>query len=196
MNSAGMRIRNPKERGEWVELLFMAKAAALGFKLSKPWGDSSPYDVTLERNGHFIRVQVKSTMCKARAKKPHHQQGAYMANMRHISVRPYRESDFDILAVYVIPKDVWYLFPSSIAAGKSAVRVVPGDHRNRYERYQEAWRLLRGQKDPGLRQASGIALHAVAEDFPAVSRRAELHVSDGRRWFLSASVAGRARHLG
>jgi hypothetical protein len=167
LKSAGMRIRKPKERGEWAELLFMAKAAALGFKLSKPWGDSAAYDVALERDGHFIRVQVKSTMCKARARKPHHQQGAYMANMRHISVRPYRESDFDILAVYVIPEDVWYLLPSSIAAGRAAIRVVPGDNRNRYERYQEAWHLLRDQKDATSKTARGITLHATVEQWAA-----------------------------
>jgi PD-(D/E)XK nuclease superfamily protein len=163
LKSAGMRIRKPKERGEWAELCFMAKAAELGFKLSKPWGDSAAYDVAIEHAGHFLRVQVKSTMCKARARQPHHQQGAYMANMRHISVRPYRVSDFDFLALYVIPKDVWYVFPSSITAQRAALRVVPGDSRNRYERYQEAWHLLRDPKDSNSKTARGVTLHAVED---------------------------------
>ena len=37
-----------KERGEWVELQFMARAVRNGFKVSKPWGDSSAYDVGIE----------------------------------------------------------------------------------------------------------------------------------------------------
>lgn len=143
LKTPGSRIRKPKERGEWAELRFMAKAAEMGFKLSRPWGDSATYDVVIELKGRFVRVQVKSTMHKARARKPHHQQGAYMANMRHISVRPYEASDFEFLAVYVIPLDVWYILPSTITAHRSAIRVVPGDARNRYERYREAWHLLR-----------------------------------------------------
>ena len=34
-----------KERGEWVELCFMTRALEHGYKISKPWGYSSPYDV-------------------------------------------------------------------------------------------------------------------------------------------------------
>ena len=32
--------RSKKQQGEWAELEFMAKAALLGFLLSRPWGDS------------------------------------------------------------------------------------------------------------------------------------------------------------
>ncbi|MFB3916427.1 MAG: group I intron-associated PD-(D/E)XK endonuclease [Terriglobales bacterium] len=54
-------IRHPKKRGEWVELQFMARAAAHGFTVSKPWGDTARYDFAVEHNGIFRRVQVKST---------------------------------------------------------------------------------------------------------------------------------------
>jgi hypothetical protein len=39
------RFSNFKQRGEWVELQFMARAARLRFAVSKPWGDTLPYDV-------------------------------------------------------------------------------------------------------------------------------------------------------
>lgn len=35
-------FRNFKECGEWVELQFMVRALRKGFRVSKPWGDSSP----------------------------------------------------------------------------------------------------------------------------------------------------------
>jgi len=159
--SSGANIRKPKERGEWAELRFMAKAAELGFRLTKPWGDSAPFDVVLWQGHHFIRIQVKSTMCKARARKPHHQQGAYTANMRHISARRYRKSDFDFVVVYVIPLDLWYILPSKVATNRTAVRVVPGDKRNRYERYNGAWHLLYEFPHHSRR---GLTIHAVAED--------------------------------
>lgn len=50
-----------KRRGEWVELLFMTVASALGFNVARPWGDSGRYDVATEHEGIFHRVQVKST---------------------------------------------------------------------------------------------------------------------------------------
>jgi len=164
LKSAGLRIRNPKERGEWAELRFMAKAAELGFKLTKPWGDSAPYDIAIERGGHFARVQVKSTMCRDRPRKPHHQKGVFMANMRHVGTRRYLQSDFDYLAVYVIPKDVWYIIPSEVATKRIAIRVAPSNPRNQYEPFREAWHLLRGNEHTGTESVRGLTLHAVVED--------------------------------
>jgi hypothetical protein len=50
-----------KERGEWAELCFMARAADRGLNVSRPHGDSASYDVGVEQNGRFLRIQVKST---------------------------------------------------------------------------------------------------------------------------------------
>src|ERR1051325_4164226 len=50
-----------KQLGEWVEMQFMARAAANGFTVSKPWGDSVRYDFAVEKGGVFRRVQVKGT---------------------------------------------------------------------------------------------------------------------------------------
>ena len=36
-------FRTFKERGEWVELVFMARAVRNGFRVSKPWGDSAAF---------------------------------------------------------------------------------------------------------------------------------------------------------
>jgi len=50
-----------KEQGEWAELCFMAKAAGMGLKVLRPFGDSSSYDVGVELPDRILRVQVKST---------------------------------------------------------------------------------------------------------------------------------------
>jgi hypothetical protein len=57
-------IAHAKERGEWGELCFMARAAEHGLRVTKPWGESAPYDFAIEHNGHFLRVQVKCTTKK------------------------------------------------------------------------------------------------------------------------------------
>jgi hypothetical protein len=52
-------FRTYKERGEWVELRFMAEVMRHGYRVSKPWGDSSAYDVGVEAGAGVLRVQVK-----------------------------------------------------------------------------------------------------------------------------------------
>ena len=58
----GYRLRGCKERGEWAELCFMARAAENGLRESKPYGESASYDVGVEHKGTILRVQVKSTI--------------------------------------------------------------------------------------------------------------------------------------
>ncbi len=66
MTNRGVDIKNPKQRGEWAEMCFMARAAAHGLCVTKPYGDSAHYDFAIEHQGHFLRVQVKSTKRTAR----------------------------------------------------------------------------------------------------------------------------------
>jgi PD-(D/E)XK endonuclease len=59
MNELAMKIKHHK-RGEWAELLFMARAAERGLCVSKPWGDTSHYDFVVESEAaRLLRVQVK-----------------------------------------------------------------------------------------------------------------------------------------
>jgi len=51
-------FKNFKERGEWVEARFIADALRHGYKVLKPWGDSSPFDVALHFGTRIVRVQV------------------------------------------------------------------------------------------------------------------------------------------
>jgi hypothetical protein len=57
MNNEGMNIRHAKSRGEWAELRFMTRATALGFRVTKPWGDTAPYDLATEYHARFRRIQ-------------------------------------------------------------------------------------------------------------------------------------------
>lgn len=133
-------IKNPKRRGEWVELQFMARAAAHGLVVSKPWGDSARYDFIVEHRGRFSRVQVKSTTNWFR--------GAYLCNTvsraPYCRPRPYTSAQIDFLAAFVIPEDLWYIVPASLLA-RFAIALNPRDPRNKYARYMEAWHLLQGE---------------------------------------------------
>lgn len=133
-------IRHPKRRGEWVELQFMARAAAHGLTVSKPWGDCARYDFIVESRGKFHRVQVKST---TNAK-----DGAYLCNTASVNpyenfARSYTREQIDFFAFYIIPEDVWFIVPIAAMGGaKYAVYLNPRRSRGKYFRYLEAWHLL------------------------------------------------------
>ena len=96
-------IKDAKHRGEWAELNLMARVTERGFNVSKPWGDSTRYDVAVERHGHFLRVQVKSTIAR--------QDGGYVCAIKSSRCQYYTRHQVDFFAVYVIPEDVWYILP-------------------------------------------------------------------------------------
>ena len=132
-----------KERGEWVELQFMAAAALHGYHVLKPWGDSLAYDVGIEGSGQLLRVQVKSSSARNGT--------GYLCQFRrnYLVKEPYSIDKLDIFAMYVIPEAVWYLIPAPVILNpprKVAVTLCPVTARRKnrygYEHYREAWGLL------------------------------------------------------
>ena len=126
-----------KNLGELAELAFMRKAASMGFAVAKPWGDSDRYDVIVRFEKLFWRVQVKSVLgmhpsrCSYRVKTTGGRHSTYSAD------------EIDFLVAYVFPKDVWYVFPAAIIAGRSSVCVRPESTKCRLLQYREAWDLMR-----------------------------------------------------
>jgi hypothetical protein len=123
-----------KRRGEWVELLFMTVASGLGFNVAKPWGDSARYDVIVENEGRFLRMQVKST--------ENWMGSCYLCELHKCGGRLYTAEEIDYFAIYVLPEDVWYIFPARTLAGMGSVALSPHHKGHKYERYMENWWLL------------------------------------------------------
>ena len=132
-------MRNSKRRGEWSELQFMAKAAKFGLAVSKPWGDLSRYDIVIGTPGHFVSVQIKSTIYRM-------PEGCYRCSIQPSRKgKPYQPGEFDFLAVYVIAEDVWYIIPARLVihGNGSGIRIYTSDPTSKYAPYKEAWHLLR-----------------------------------------------------
>lgn len=133
-----------KQRGEWVELQFMAAAALRRFAVSKPWADMGPYDVGVECGQNFLRVQVKGTIQRSGA--------GYRCQMRpqHRNRQTYSPNEIDLFAAYAIPANAWYLIPATIVLASGTARdimicpVSPPRKKAsyRFECYREAWNLL------------------------------------------------------
>jgi len=172
VKTSGMDIRNHKKRGQWAELRFMAKATELGYQLAKPVGDSTQYDVVVDLGGRFISVQVKSAIFEASNLKP----GNFVASLVHPSGpnQRYQQSDFDYLAVYCIPRDIWYIIPWAVACSKQSICVCPGDKQNKWEHYREAWYLLHDRAPAPLLKRGCVDLYGIIEDYvppPRVRRQ-------------------------
>jgi len=143
-DGAGAKIKHPKLRGEWAELCFMVRAAEKGLQVSKPWGETARYDFAVERDGRFVRVQVKSTMFRDR--------GGYSCTVRGCR-GPYEGDPFDFVAAYLIPEDLWYIIPEEMIRGQGSIAVYPRLKKSKYGRYREAWHLL---------GAAGVGIQACA----------------------------------
>ena len=137
-------FKNFKERGEWVEARFIADALRHGYKVLKPWGDSSPFDVALHFGNRIVRVQVKSTTCRIGT--------GYFCQFRpNYLSQPYNLKQLDFFAACVIPQNTWYIIPARLLLGgvqnKVGLMLFPMQplkkNRYRYESYREAWPLLR-----------------------------------------------------
>ncbi|HXE91205.1 MAG TPA: group I intron-associated PD-(D/E)XK endonuclease [Terriglobales bacterium] len=133
------RTRPPKMVGEWVELEFMARAARHGLTISKPYGDSAPFDFVVGRRTPLHRVQVRGTSIYTNAR-------SYICRVTRGNppVR-YRRFDFDFLAVFAIPQEQWYIIPmAAIPRTRNAISLYPHirHSRGRLEKYRDAWHLL------------------------------------------------------
>jgi hypothetical protein len=129
-------IKDKKRRGEWAESVFMARAGEHGLPVSKPWGDSDSFDCVVGRPGKFAAVQVKSAVTKLESGK------GYICSTCS-SHKVYRTGAFDFLAAYVIPEDVWYIIPAKEIRGLKSISLCTDGGEAKYERYREAWHLLR-----------------------------------------------------
>jgi|SRR5580658_47649 hypothetical protein len=137
-------FRTFKERGEWVEALFMAAALRHGYKVVKPWGDSASFDAALYFGNRIVRVQVKSTSNRCGT--------GYLCQFKpNYLTDPYTLDQLDFFAAYVIMQNTWYLIPAPVILGgeanKQAIMLYPMQplkkNRYLYEHYREAWPLLR-----------------------------------------------------
>jgi hypothetical protein len=133
MGQTRIIIRHAKARGEWAELRFMTRAAELGLRVTKPWGDNSPYDFAVESNGHFLRVQVKCTQQK--------RWNSYRCVINSNGA-PYRPDQIDFIAAYVIPADTWYILPIQAIPNQPEILLSPHSKKSKHAKYKEAWPLL------------------------------------------------------
>jgi hypothetical protein len=187
------KFRTFKERGEWVELQFMAEAASHGYHVLKPCGDSLEYDVAVEHSGDMIRVQVKSSSVRNGT--------GYFCQFRRnwLVEEPYSIDELDIFATYVIPEKVWYLIPAAVLLTpprKVGITVCPmtalRKNRYRYEQYREAWHLLGKTRCDLIAQGKAHAAYIRSLQKGTSTNRGRCHPERSRLGRPPALSRGRA----
>ena len=162
LSSSGRTQPNTKRTGELSEAAFLLKASSQGFGVAKPWGDSERYDFILDAGCRTWRVQLKCTASlRARG---YDVQPIYAIYGKGKVV--YSPDDIDALVAHIIPVDAWYVLPIEAFAPSKSLRFYPDVNcrRARWERYREAWDLLRTHSEcKGLRDWRLCYRKAMAE---------------------------------
>ncbi len=177
-------IQDKKKRGEWAESVFMARAGEHGLPVSKPWGEMCSYDFVIGKTGRFASVQVKSTICQSKK--------GYDCTVRG-GHKAYPAGSFDFVAAYVVPEDAWYIIPAKVIRGNKSIRLYPKLPTARYEKYREAWHLLRQaaqlSEEPETLAEKAPALTAPERRFPTNAlERMEAVANFVRRQMTGTSV--------
>jgi hypothetical protein len=116
--------------------LFYGTGGGARAERSKPHGDSASYDVGVEQNGRFLRIQVKSTTFRRK--------GSYTCNIVGRKRERYGSGLLDFFAVYLVPLDLWYIIPFEVAEGNLSLNLTPRKG-HKFSQYMEAWNLLRAR---------------------------------------------------
>jgi hypothetical protein len=78
------------------------------------------------------------------------------------SRKPYKTSQIDFVAAYVIPLEIWYIIPVHAFCGRWYIHFSPHLKTTKYARYQEAWHLLRAKAAKSCRRhGRTVALNTV-----------------------------------
>ena len=129
INAVGLTTR--KALGEAAEAAFLAKATSLGFGVAKTWGDSERYDFILDSGKNLWRVQVKSSRRSDGSR--------YIVKLKG-KTSAYTADEIDFIVAYIVPENLCYVIPISVAASRGQMYVSPhGTRHFRHEKYREAW---------------------------------------------------------
>jgi len=134
---------NNAQRGQLAELIFIRKAASLGFAVAKPWNEGERYDVIVRFETRLWRVQVKSVLAKSPSRSYYCVGTVANRNTQRGPVKTYSTAEIDFLVAYIFPEDLWYVFPAARVVTQKSVCLSPGSKRSKFEQYREAWHLMR-----------------------------------------------------
>lgn len=129
-------------QGILAESIFITECIKRDIEIYRPVVDKHGCDFIIFSNNQFIKVQVKSC---SYADMRYPKKPTYKINVRKgkNARDSYSKGDFDILACYIIPLDLWYLIPfKDITA--TTIRLNPNNKSGKYWLYKDNFNLIGG----------------------------------------------------
>ncbi|MGE5309211.1 MAG: group I intron-associated PD-(D/E)XK endonuclease [Deltaproteobacteria bacterium] len=135
-----------KLKSDIAESAAVTELLKRGFKVLKPFGDRLPYDLGIDQNGQFLRIQVKSAWFDKTKNMFCVDARRTKTNRRRMLRARYDAKDFDFAMLYVEPLNVFYIVPCAIFNRfSSTICLVESKKRQRKPmsaHYRERWSLL------------------------------------------------------
>ena len=125
------------QQGLFAESIFITQCIRRGLNVCQPVMDISGIDFIIEADGKAIRVQVKSTRSVYTLKSG--DEFVKVSTKRSGKHMAYN-NQFDILAVYLIAFDCWYIIKTTNP--DLCLRINPNSDKCKYYEFKEAWDLI------------------------------------------------------
>ena len=127
--------------GDFAQLLFHARLKQNGFEPLFVTSGSLPFDVGAwnRETEKFYRVQIKSTQCR-------HSKNLWRVCARRTDGTRYTRRDMDILAVYLVWDDAFFLMPVDEVLDRTHLLVPTKDSMDkphRFDKYRENWGIFK-----------------------------------------------------
>lgn len=135
-----------KLKGDIAEQAVILYALQQGWEVLKPIGDRLPYDLVLEVENVFVKIQVKSAWFDDKKKNYVVDTRRTKTNRRRMLRSNYAENDFDFAVIYIQESQTFYVFPvAEFINYGSEIHLVEAEKRQRKPKssqFRNAWQLL------------------------------------------------------
>lgn len=109
-------------KGDIGEAKILADLLAKGHKVAIPYGPDWPYDLVVEQNGTFKRIQCKYAESDGKVIEVRCRACTHVGYAKAIA-RKYRDTDVDYIAVYDSTTDKAYYVPATLLGAKGRAQI-------------------------------------------------------------------------
>jgi len=136
-----------KLKADIAELSVTKELLKRGFNVLQPVGDRLPYDLSIDKNGKLIRLQVKAAWFNENKDMYLVDNRRTRTNRREMKRKVYGNDDFDFAILCILEENIFYIMPiETFTNYASSIAMIESSKRQRLPRsaeYRERWDLLK-----------------------------------------------------
>jgi len=93
------------DKGDATEAIVIAELKKRGYTVLKPFGDNQRYDIVVEEDNEFERIQIKTARTKEDGRKVLFNTCGNHSNTNGTTLKPYTKDDIDSFIAYITEKE-------------------------------------------------------------------------------------------